>query len=608
MPEQYRIEHMADLVTIMKEQFPKDRLLSFQHYKTDAWLHISGRRVAEKCMDVAKGLAELGIAPGEPVGIYSPNRKEFIFTELGLFMLRGVSVPFYATCSPDQIAFIAKKTRLRFIFVGEQYQYNNAYQVQREKGLIERIIIFDPRVVKQFDDHSSIYYDEFIRIGDSARNETTVLKHRADCLPSDLALIIFTSGSTGTPKGVKVLHRAMAMQVNVHHFIYPSINRSDVSLNFLPLSHIFEKMWVYFCLTQGVRNAIVHDPKKVQEVLPQIKPTLMCNVPRYWEKVYQGVNKHIDQSLKLMQRIYADSLHTGRRYRLEYRNLGKKPPFFLELKYRFFSNTVFSILRRKLGLQRGRFFPTAGAKLSDEINIFLQSCGFPIIVGYGLSESCATVSSYPTSGYKIGSVGRISPIVDVRIDPENNEIQLRGETVSPGYFENEEATLEAFTPDGWFRTGDKGRIEGDVLYYEERIKDLFKTANGKYIAPQQIEAMLSAEPLIEQVAAIGDGYKFVSALIYPQWSQLQLIAIDRGWADEDTTIEELSGNQQVHLYMMSLIEGCQASLATFEKVKRIVLLTRPFSEAQGELTATLKLRRKVIYEHFQEQIEQIYAE
>lgn len=602
------IEHVSDLIALCAEVYPKERVLSYPHYKTDVWKHITGLEFSELCMAAAKGLAEFGIQPGQAVGIYSPNRQECLYCELGLFALRGVSVPFYSTSSPDQVEFVSKSADLKLIFVGEQYQYNNAYQVQREKGQIERIVIFDRRVVKQFNDHTSIYYDEFVRMGDSMRNETIVKERRGECMSSDLAVIIYTSGTTGDPKGVMVLQSAMALQVNIHHLYYPTIDKSDISVNFLPMSHIFEKMWVYFCLSRGVRTAIVTDPKRIQELMPQIRPTLMCNVPRYWEKVYQGVKEHMETSSKLAKAIYKSAINVGKRYRLEFRNLYRKPPFFLKLKYYFYALTVFALLKRVIGLDRGRFYPTAGAQLSDEINIFLQSCGFPIIVGYGLSESCATVSSYPTRGYVINSIGRVSDILQVRIAPEDNEIQLKGRTISPGYYRNEQATREAFTEDGWFKTGDAGHMEGDVLFFHERIKDLFKTANGKYVAPQQVEALLSADPYIEQVACIGDGYKFVSALIYPNWKKLIDLAKERNLIEGEEPISALASNKQIGTLLMSRIETLQGSLASFEKVKRIIVLETPLSMERGELTNTLKIKRRVVYDHYAEEIREIYAE
>lgn len=603
-----QIRHTSDIINLLQTKYQNNQIIKQLNPETKEWENLTGETVAANCIAAAKGLAQLGVEPGDRIGVYSPNKSEFIYTEMGMFAMRAVSVPLYATSSPDQVFQIATNASVSIIFVGEQYQYNNAFQVQKELGQIEKIIIFDRAVVRQFDDHTSIYYDEFVRMGDSMACETAVKVRMGEAKMDDLALLIYTSGTTGQPKGVQVLHKAIALQIDKHSEVYSSIGTRDTSVNFLPLSHIFEKVWVYFCMALGVRTAIVTNPKRIQELMPQIKPTLMCNVPRYWEKVYQGVETHISQSPKFLAKIYRHAIKVGHRYRLEYWNQFKKPPFFLSLGYWFYSNTIFFLLRRAIGLQYGRFFPTAGSLLSDEINVFLQSVGIPIIVGYGLSESCATVSAYMERGFTISSIGEVFKDAEVRIDPETSEIQLRGETITPGYYKNEEANAEAFTSDGWFKTGDAGRLEGNTLYFTERIKDLFKTANGKYIAPQQIENLLSSNPLFEQVAVIADERKFVSALIYPNWELLNNICKERGVLKENMSKEEMTKDSSVLNIVMGTIEQLQLSLARFEKIKRITLITEPFSAEKKELTPTLKLRRKVIQENFAKEIDKMYID
>lgn len=606
--EEAVLEHTASLIGLCATRYAEERLLTYPHYKSDQLQHITGAELAEKSLDAAKALVGVGVKEGEPVGIYSPNRQGCLYCELGLFAIRAVSVPFYATASPDQVYQIALEANIKVMFVGEQYQYNNAYQVQSERGQLERIIIFDHRVVKQFNDKTSIYYDDFVRMGDAMSNETLVRQRRCECLPSDLALLIYTSGTTGKPKGVMVDHLAITTQLNKHRSLLPSVGRGDVSANFLPMSHIFEKMWVYFCLFVGARVAIVSDPHRVPQLLPLFKPTMMCNVPRYWEKVYKAVEAEVAGRSRFSQRLFSYAVEVGKRYRLGYRNEGRRPPLLLHAMYKLLARLVFRQIKHRLGLQRGRLFPTAGAYLSDSINAFLQACGFPIIIGYGLSESCATVSLYPREGYKIGSVGDIVDHVEVRIDPETSEIQLRGDTISKGYYKDTLSTEQAFTADGWFRTGDAGHLEGRTLYFRERLKDLFKTANGKYIAPQQIETLLVADPLIEQVACIADDRRFVSALVYPHWERLQDEAKKRGLLERDLSLEQLCHNEAITNVVMARIEQLQGGLATYEKVKRIVLISEPFSLENGLLTHTLKLRRKAIEQAYAQALDEVYFE
>ncbi len=604
--ESVTLTHTAELIDLCSSRFAKERVLTYPHYKTDELKHITGCEFAQKCMAAAKALVAFGLSEQQAVGIYSPNRQEVLYCELGLFAIRGISVPFYFTASPDQVEAISKDVDLKLIFVGEQYQYNNAYQVQHEKGQIERIIIFDRRVVKQFDDHTSIYYDEFVRMGDSMRNESIVKQRKGESTSSDTALLIYTSGTCGEPKGVIIRHDSIVEQINAHHKLLPSVNRNDISMDFLPQSHIFEKMWVYFCLSLGVRTVIVTDPQQVRKWLPIVRPTLMCNVPRFWEKLYHGITNELEKRSKLQLFFFRHALAVGKRYQFNYRHQHSNAPLYLHLLNRFYTHFFFRQMKMRVGLQRARLLPTAGAYLSDTINTFLQTCGFPIILGYGLSETCASVAIYPKYGFKIGSVGEVLPQVQVRIDPETNEIQLKGNTITTGYYNNAKATEAAFTSDGWFCTGDAGHLEGRTLYFHERIKDLFKTANGKYIAPQQIENLLRNDAFIEQVACIADRKQYPPAIVYPYWPKLIEHARIKGLITGNETPEELTENQHVKNLLMARIEQLQGGLALYEKVKKIALIAQPFTEQKGEITATLKLRRKVINQNYKQQIDGMY--
>ena len=344
----------------------------------------------------------------------------------------------------------------------------------------------------------------------------------------------------------------------------------------------------------------------IQKTLPEIHPTLMCNVPRFWEKVYVGVQDKINNSPSAIRKVFLDAIETGRLYNLEYKNKGIKAPFMLETKFRFYQKTIYAMLKRVLGLERGKLFPVAGAPLSDEVNIFLQSVDIHIRYGYGLSETTATVCFYPETGFIMGSIGTIMPDVEVKIDPSNNEILVKGKTVTAGYYNKPEANAQSFTPDGWFRTGDAGRLEGDVLYFTERIKDLYKTSNGKYIAPQAIEMLLSSDKYIEQIAVIGDERKFVSALIIPNFPMVEAYANQKGIGFESR--EELVANPEIIRLIESRVEEHQRNLASYEKIKKFTLLAEPFTMEGKELTDTLKLRRRVIGEKYAAQIEAMYQE
>ncbi len=607
MKTEYKYYHLAELPQRKAEEYPKRVILKYLDKETSKWNKITWAECAQGVLSAAKAFAQIGVMPGDRIGIYSQNLVFYLYAELGAMAMRAVSVPLYATCSPDQVKFVIEDSEIETLFVGEQFQYNNAYITQKKCPTLKRIVIFDSKVKINPEDTTSMFYDDFIRIGDSMPNETLAKVRMAEALDSDTAVIIYTSGTSGQSKGVVLTHESVRHQMLVHREIMPIYGPEECTMSFLPFSHIFEKAWVYFMLHTDTKVAILTDPKTVLEALPKLRPTMMCNVPRFWEKVYQGVNEKIDSSSPFMQRVYRSAIKAGRRYKLDYYNQFKKAPLGLRIKYEFYNRTIFKILKTVLGINKGKFFPTAGAPLSDEVNTFLQSVNIPIVFGYGLSETCATVSFYPRRGFIIGSIGDVIPGIDIRIDPSNNEILLRGKAVMKEYYKLPEETAKAFTEDGYFRTGDAGRLDGKTLYFTERIKDLYKTSNGKYVAPQMIEGLLIAVNVIEQVAVIGDERKFVSALIYPNWNALKNEASRRG-LPKDTSIEDLASNHEVQRYMMSLIEDAQSGLAGYEKVKRITLITEPFTTENDELTNTLKLKRRVIAEHYHEAIEAMYVD
>ena len=607
MTPPYPKYHLAEFPHQFRVRYPGKTILRYYNKHSERWEKLNGEQVANLCLSAAKGLAYLQIAPGDRIAIYSPNRVGCIATELGLFMMRAVSVPLYATSTPDQVAFMVEDAGIETMFVGGQFQYNNAYEVQQRGSALRRLIVFDPEVVLAPGDTTSMYFDEFLRRGDSVTYENKANVTASQALATDLAVIIYTSGTTGKSKGVMLHHSNFIEQFYQHQAKYPFISNRDVSMCFLPLNHIFEKAWTYLCLSMGCQVAILSDPKRILEALPMVRPTMMCNVPRFWEKVYIGVQDKINRSPKLVRYILRHSIQVGERYFFDFVNEGKKPPLYLRLLNKLYDKTLFAKVKKAIGIQRGRFFPAAGASVSPEILRFLRAINVPMCVGYGLSETTATVSSQPMVGFAIDSIGTIMPGLQVKIDPETSEILIKGATVTSGYYKNPEANAEAFTEDGFFRTGDAGRVEDGVLYFTERIKDLFKTANGKYIAPQMLEGMLTIDPLIEQVAVIADGYKFVSALIYPNWSVLRREAEARGLSREMTE-EELAANHEVHRLVMAHLEAALSTVAQYEKVKKFKLLTTPFSVESGELTNTLKLRRKVVAERYAREIASMYQE
>ncbi len=599
--------HLGELIHRRAEEFGKKTAIKHQHKTSQKkWKDISYKHLSANILRLAHALAEIGVQPGDRIGIYSENMAEYLITDFGAYANRAVMVPMYATASISQVEYIVNDAHTKIVFVGEQYQYNQAYKVQTESNVLHQLVIFDNNVVLNREDDTSMYFDDFLATGQNANAHALVNVRMKQLKETDLATIIYTSGTTGVPKGVMLLHSSYGQALKIHDLRLTTISSKDTSMCFLPLTHIFEKAWTYYCLHKGMTVAVNKDPREIQETIKQIRPTLMSSVPRFWEKVYAGVNEKINSSNRMMKKVFAHAIETGRRYNLDYRNESIKPPLWLSMKFRFYQATVFYALKYVVGINRGNFFPCAGAPLSDKINTFLQSVDIHIIYGYGLTETTATVTCFPFKGFKIGTVGTVMPEVEVKIG-DNNEILVKGLTVMDGYHNKPEETAAVFTDDGYFRTGDAGYMtDNNELVLTERIKDLYKTSNGKYIAPQMIEMRLAEDNNIDMVAVIGNERKFVSALVVPNYVALEDYAREHDIAFSSR--EELIANQEIKDFIYARIELKQVDFTSFEKIKKFVLLPEPFSIEGGELTNTLKLRRNVILEKYGAEIESMYVE
>ena len=597
--------HYAELVHRQAEKYGSRTALKYRDNATGKWLKISWKEFSEKVMLTAKAMAEFGIEVQDNIGVYSQNMPQCFYTAFGAYANRVVSIPMYATNSPGQIEYIINDAHIHTLFVGEQLQYNNAFKVQKESQYLKRLVVFDPAVKLNPEDKTSIYFDDFLRLGDNAHAETTVKIRTNEAVPEDLATIIYTSGTTGESKGVMLHHFNYREAFRIHDIRLPFMTDRDVSMNFLPLTHVFEKAWTYLCIHRGVQVCINLRPQDIQTTIKEIRPTLMCSVPRFWEKVYAGVQEKISQETGLRKAMMLDAIKVGRTHNIDYLRQGKTPPMMLHLKYKFYEKTIYALLKKTIGIENGNFFPTAGAAVPDEICEFVHSVGINMVVGYGLTESTATVSCFLNEGYEIGSVGTVMPDVEVKIG-ENNEILLRGKTITTGYYKKPEATAAAIDRDGWFHTGDAGYLKDSHLYLTERIKDLFKTSNGKYISPQALETKLAIDRYIDQIAVIADERKFVSALIVPVYGFVKDYAKEKGIAYSN--MDELLQHSKIQALFRARIDTLQQQFAHYEQVKRFTLLTEPFSMERGELTNTLKLKRSVVATNYKELIDKMYEE
>ncbi len=596
--------HLAVLPHKKALKYGKRTALKYRDHAEKKWRSISWRKFSKQIMKAAWSLAEIGVEEHDRIGIYSQNMPQYLMTEFGAYGNRCSVVPIYATASQEQVEYIINDAQIEILFVGEQYQYNNAYKVQQNTASLKKMVIYDKNVVRHPDDKTSVYFDDFISIGENSQAEVLVRVRTKNRKETDVACIIYTSGTTGEPKGVVLPHSCFLEVFRIHDIRLPYVTDKDISMSFLPLAHIFEKAWSYYCLHKGMIVAVNQNAQEIQKSLKQVRPTAMCSVPRFWEKIYAGVNEKIGEAKGFMKWLYGDAIKVGHKYNLEYKNNGVTPPLGLKVKFWLYNNTIFHVLKSVIGIQRGKIFPCAGAPLSDSVNIFLQSVNIPIEVGYGLSETSATVCFYPETGFVINSIGTIMPNLEVKIG-EENEILVKGKTVMREYYNKPEETKKSFTEDGFFRTGDAGRLEGDTLFMTERIKDLYKTANGKYIAPQAIETKVSEDKYIDTVASIGNERKFVSALIVPNYDALKAYA-DKHEIKYDG-IEDLIANKDILRMLDARIELTQAAFAPYEKIKRYRLLPEAFTMEKGELTNTLKLKRKFIAEKYKDLIDSMYA-
>ncbi len=577
-------------------------VLKSRDKKTGKWHGTSWKTFAAKIMKLAEVMVDNGIKEQDKVGIYSQNKEECLTVDFAAFAIKGISVPMYATSSVSQIQYIIEESEIALLFVGEQFQYDNAYEVLKTGTVLKQLVILDNDVKKAADDTSSVYFNEFITQPSESLGE--VQRRMESVKEDDIVHIIYTSGTTGEPKGVILKHSNYVEAMKIHDIRLSYLPAEGVSMCFLPLTHILEKAWSVYCLHKGYTLAVNLDPREIQNTIKEVKPNAMCSVPRFWEKVYAGVQEKIEASSPLIRKILLNAIKTGKKYVFEYRNQGKKAPWRLALRFNLYDKTIYKMLKKAVGLENGTIFPCAGAPLSDTINIFIQSANIPLVYGYGLTETTATVSCFPKTGFTIGTVGQIMPGTSVKIG-EENEILIKGKTVMHGYYKKPEATAAAFTGDGWFRSGDAGYLtDNDEIVLTERIKDLYKTSNGKYIAPQQIETRLAEDKYIEMVAVIGDKRKYVTALIVPAFPELETYAKEHAIIYKDMT--DLCANAKIRELIKTRIDPLQQELANYEQIKKFTLIPRPFTIDSGELTNTLKLRRAFILEKFTTEIEKMY--
>jgi len=574
------------------------------NYRSEGrWVAVSAETLAEWVRTLAFGFYAHGVRPRDHVALLSENRLEWTLSDLALLALGAVDVPIHATQAPAQVAHILRDSGARVLLLSTGEQWRRIRDVISSVESVEKIITFeaiadaDARVLpfaqlfeagRQWASHEPDLYDRL----------------RRAVRPSDLATLLYTSGTTGDPKGVMLTHANITSNVTAAMRVLGYSSR-DVVLSILPLSHSFERMAFYCYLHGGLSIYYAEAFDKVAENLRDVRPTVLVGVPRLFEKMRERI---LTASLELpavRRRLVRWGLQTGERYHRAQRTTGIVPTR-LRWSYEIADRLVLSRIREQMGLDRARSLISGGAALAPDIAYFFLGLGLEILQGYGLTETSPVVTVNPPGANKIGTVGRPIPGVEVMI-AEDGEILVRGPNVMLGYYQRPEETAAVFTADGWLRTGDVGALDADgYLVITDRKKDLIKTSGGKYVAPQALENRLVASPLIAQAVVVGDQRKFPVALIVPQFDALRRYAEERGISVPD--VRQLCAHPEIQRLYEAEVERLMADFSPYEQVKKIALLERELTIAEGELTPTLKVRRRIVEEKYRDVIERLYAE
>ncbi|ATY78823.1 long-chain fatty acid--CoA ligase [Aeromonas veronii] len=588
------------LVRLMRERIAQLGNKAALRVQQDGQWRAIGWRTLGQAMDYcAQALIRAGHQPTEMVGIYARNMPEWTQADLGILAARGVSVPIYPTSTLDQLRYIVKDAGIKVLFVGEQPQFDQALQLI-ESGEIRQLIALDGNVNLRGCEQAS-HFQTFLVSGNHQPSEQELRERETQYRMDDLLTLIYTSGTTGEPKGVMLDFSNIAACFEMHNSRL-DLNQQDVSLCMLPLSHVFERAWSYYVLYCGAENVYIRDPQKVMDVIGEVQPTVMCAVPRLYEKAYAMIQAKVAQAPALRRALFGWATKVGKQM-VANRQAGKSASPLLYGQLWLAERLVFRKLRARFG-GRTRFLPVAGARLADDVNLFFQAMGLNLKYGYGMTETTATVCCYEDSQFKLGSIGTALNGIEVKLG-ENNELLVRSPTVMRGYYNKPEATAEVMTEDGFLRTGDAGELDSQGnIYFTERLKELMKTSNGKYVAPQLVEGTIGKDRFIEQIAIVADARHFVSALIVPCFESLEEYARSINLQYQCKT--ELLRHSRVMEFFEARIADLQKELAKFEQVKKFTLLPSAFSMELGELTPTMKLRRKIIEAKYQSEIEAMY--
>ncbi len=578
----------------------KDANVFAQKNIQGAWESITWSEYAERFKAIAKYLINLGIKKGDMCSVFSGNCAEWAICDMGILATRAVSVPIYATNSKEEAEYIINDAGVKIIFVGKQEQYDKAYKIITKNKNLKFIVAMQDNI--QIKGKQSLHLNKMIEQGKALKNDKKFDDRINQAEPDDMVTIIYTSGTTGNPKGAVHTNRSFLNGI-FPAWRYPEAGPHFTSMSILPLSHIFERLWSYGCMSAGVKIGYCPNPTEFIEYMAAYKPHFMTSVPRIWDKVYGTIHEGMKNAGGVKYMLFEWAKGVG----IKAYKTGK-----YGFKYKIADKIIFSKIREKLGTENCNVYHIGGSAFAPDVNEFYQAAGINIFMGYGLTEFFPVCVGFRDNA-KPGYCGCLLPMCQARISDEG-EVQLKGGMSMTGYYKNPKATKAIFTKDGWFKTQDVGELltvekDGDNLTYikiTDRIKELIITSGGKNISPQQIESLLGNEIFISQFIAIGEGRKFISALVVPNFILLEDYCKKNNI--EYTSPEEAVKNPEIYKFYEKLIEEKTKSLGQVEKVKKFILLPGELSQEAGELTPTLKLKRKLIDAKYKAQIDKLYEE
>ncbi len=574
--------------------------------KDGEWVETSWERFKEKSEQTGLGFAKLGVKEGDKILVLAGNCPQALGIDYAAYMNRAVTVPLMLNISTENLKNVLVQTKPAVVIFEDARQWPAVKEALEAVPSLHplKILSIETDGVQEANRDDVIWLDDLIDVPYSPEIRALVDSRTEAGTPDDEAMIIFTSGTQSRFRGVVICHKQFNACVEMYDHRLSYLKDDTVSLSALPLSHIFERTWSYFCFYKGVFVGFCKDLKDIHKVISEVDPNVMCCVPHFWEEIYKDCLKYINSLSWAKRQMVSRALFIGKVRNLHYKRLGLKVPKLLESEYQLWNRKLFSKLRKAIGITRPIVFPTAAATLNEQILIFFRKCGFNIALGYGLTEATATVAAFPEVGYNVGTVGKALKNTELKIS-NIGEILIKSPTIMKGYFNDPEATRKIIDSDGFLHTGDRGYLTptGDLVL-SGRIKDMYRTSEGDWFSPQQIETVMLQNCYIEQIAVVGDNKEYLIALIYPALAALRETVKSRGYIFPGDA--ELLRSAEAKQLIREEISKIETAIGSSFRIHNIAIITQPFTPENGELTATGKLRRNIIMAHYERTIDSLY--